>query len=396
MGDKSKQLRFIYDKVSVNMRALEALGIQSDQYGSLLIPVIMSKLPSDVRLQIARKTEKDVWVIKDLLEIIRREVEARELNEQVKANSEIKKPPSSRVLTTSSLTAQGSGGSPITCAYCGKQHYSASCETVLLPNERKDILRRAERCFVFLRIGHRSGQCFPSKCHRCQGAHHQSICTQGLTRIPDSKKSGSESKPDEGISEPADVKTKKNDTVTANQISTTVARSKRQVYLQTATTYAYSPNRSSVVPVRVLMDSGSQRSYVTESLKNKLGLIPEKTEVLNLNTFGDDKFRKQRCDQIQLQLQGQTKDIEIMALCFPKICSPLSMTSDFEHYPHLDGLVPADQSLLDNSVTDIDILIGADYYFEITGRCFDFCGSTILLKNISKLFSSSSAVWCSD
>ena len=59
------------------------------------------------------------------------------------------------------------------------------------------------------------------------------------------------------------------------------------------------------------MDSGSQRSYVTESLKNKLGLIPEKTEVLNLNTFGDDKFRKQRCDQVQLQLQGQTKDIEI-------------------------------------------------------------------------------------
>ena len=76
MGDKSKHLRFIYDKVRVNRRALEALGIQSDQYGSLLIPVIMSKLPSDVRLQIARRTEKDVWVIKDLLEIIRREVEA--------------------------------------------------------------------------------------------------------------------------------------------------------------------------------------------------------------------------------------------------------------------------------------------------------------------------------
>ena len=117
--------------------------------------------------------------------------------------------------------------------------------------------------------------------------------------------------------------------------------------------------------MKVLMDSGSQRSYVTESLKNKLGLIPEKTEVLNLNTFGDDKFRKQRCDQVQLQLQGQTKDIEIMAFCFPKISSPMSMTLDFEHYPHLDGLVPADQSLLDNSVTDIDILIGADYYFEI-------------------------------
>ena len=45
--------------------------------------------------------------------------------------------------------------------------------------------------------------------------------------------------------------------------------------------------------------------------------------------------------------------------------SILSSLLDFERYPHLDGLVRAEQSLLDNSVTDIDILIGADYYFEI-------------------------------
>ncbi|XP_028409239.1 uncharacterized protein LOC114531823 [Dendronephthya gigantea] len=60
-GEKASQLRYIYDKVSVNVRALEALGVHSDQYGSLLIPVIMSKLSSDVRLQIARNTRKDVW-----------------------------------------------------------------------------------------------------------------------------------------------------------------------------------------------------------------------------------------------------------------------------------------------------------------------------------------------
>ena len=106
-GYKSKQLRFVYDKVSVNVRALEALQIHSDQYGSLLIPVIMSKLPNDVRLHIARKTEKDVWVMKDLLEVIRKEVEARELSEQVKANSETKKRLQPKLPATSSLTAQG-------------------------------------------------------------------------------------------------------------------------------------------------------------------------------------------------------------------------------------------------------------------------------------------------
>ena len=64
-------------------------------------------------------------------------------------------------------------------------------------------------------------------------------------------------------------------------------------------------------------------------------------------------------------MQGQTKDIEIMALCFPKICSLITMKLDVERYPHLDGSVAADESLLDHSATDIDVLIGADYYFEI-------------------------------
>ena len=64
-------------------------GVHSEQYGSLLIPIIMSKLPSDVRLQVARTMQKDVWEIKDLLEIIRNEVEARELSEHVKANNEV-------------------------------------------------------------------------------------------------------------------------------------------------------------------------------------------------------------------------------------------------------------------------------------------------------------------
>ena len=120
-GEKPSQLRVVYDKVSVNVGGLEALGVKPDQYGSLLIPVIMSKLPADVRLQIARNSVKEVWEIKELLEIIRKEVEARELSEHIKANNERKiKPPPRFPSTTASLTAQGLQGRnvpPIKCAY---------------------------------------------------------------------------------------------------------------------------------------------------------------------------------------------------------------------------------------------------------------------------------------
>jgi hypothetical protein len=60
-----------YDKISVHVRALAALGVSSEQYGRMLIPIIMSKLPSDICLEIARKSKGDVWKIDDLLDTIK-------------------------------------------------------------------------------------------------------------------------------------------------------------------------------------------------------------------------------------------------------------------------------------------------------------------------------------
>ena len=40
--------------------------------------MITSKLPNDVQLRVAREMREDVWRNDDLLEIIKREVEARE------------------------------------------------------------------------------------------------------------------------------------------------------------------------------------------------------------------------------------------------------------------------------------------------------------------------------
>ena len=43
----------VFDKIMIHIRGLEALGVTSEQYGSLLIPVIMTKFPSEIRLRIA-------------------------------------------------------------------------------------------------------------------------------------------------------------------------------------------------------------------------------------------------------------------------------------------------------------------------------------------------------
>ena len=54
-------LRLVYDRINVHVKGFYLLGVCSDQYSSLLTPVIMSKLPNDIKLRIARETTSEVW-----------------------------------------------------------------------------------------------------------------------------------------------------------------------------------------------------------------------------------------------------------------------------------------------------------------------------------------------
>jgi len=104
---------------------------------------------------------------------------------------------------------------------------------------------------------------------------------------------------------------------TANTINT--VKSKQLVLLQTARAEATNGSETRVENVRILFDNGSQRSYITESLKSRIGLSPIRKEKLNLNTFGDSKFKTQSCDVVNMYLRksGNEKLYCINASSFP-------------------------------------------------------------------------------
>jgi hypothetical protein len=80
---------------------------------------------------------------------------------------------------------------------------------------------------------------------------------------------------------------------------------KGKVLLQTAKAQGYNEDGSTSVKVRILFDNGN--------LQRKLGLTPTKSESIQLNTFGDNKFRKQTCNNVQLVLSSGDK-IDLTAL----------------------------------------------------------------------------------
>ena len=50
-----KKIRQIYDQVEIHVRGLQAQGVDSAQCGTLLIPIVMAKIPEDLRLILSRQ-----------------------------------------------------------------------------------------------------------------------------------------------------------------------------------------------------------------------------------------------------------------------------------------------------------------------------------------------------
>ena len=73
-----KALRHLHDVVEAQIRGLRALGVPAASYGSLLAPVILSKLPPELRLIVSREVREDRWQLDELMQVIDVEIRARE------------------------------------------------------------------------------------------------------------------------------------------------------------------------------------------------------------------------------------------------------------------------------------------------------------------------------
>ena len=148
-----------------------------------------------------------------------------------------------------------------------------------------------------------------------------------------------------------------------------------QVLLQT--TRASLITKDQTVPIRVLLDSGSQRSYITKKLADRLDLRGP-TETLDVSTFGETKTQTRKMRRVNLSvgsIEGvESCPVEMKALAVEKICKPLEpVVLDITANPHLANLKFSKR--YPRGAVEVDILIGADYYFSfVNGECIK--GST--------------------
>ena len=83
-------MRFLCESVETNVRNLKPLCIETSSYGSLLVPLLNEKLPSDLRVAIARNFENNVWTLDEMLKFLKMEIQAKELSLSVIASNDDK------------------------------------------------------------------------------------------------------------------------------------------------------------------------------------------------------------------------------------------------------------------------------------------------------------------
>ncbi|XP_075529865.1 uncharacterized protein LOC142563199 [Dermacentor variabilis] len=117
--------------------------------------------------------------------------------------------------------------------------------------------------------------------------------------------------------------------------------------------------------VRLMIDGGSQRTFVKKEVSQKMELRVMGEETLKIMTFGNDKPSSgMKCRRVELWLcsRHSRKKIRVEALEIPQICCDIVPAPEASTANYLE-----EQALeLADSTQDGAEMLGSDYYWEVT------------------------------
>ena len=298
------RLRDLCDGLETHYRALQAIGVDEDSYSTIVVPVIMDKIPDAVKLNMIRNISGHrEWVMGDLLRALRTELDIREQHtsffKQVgnpsaaKERFDVKPRIPGRTTTASALFAKQDGGEQKskqgTCVFCNGSHEEKGCSEVKTIEDRKKILYKQGRCLLCLKRGHKAYDCRTKVlCNVCRRRHHVSICDNYVSSH-------------EAISIQPNAPDSFSSTANTTSCLGSIEYGGRAV-LQTALALVREADRK--VKARVLFDSGSHKTFVTRQVKERLGLQPIRQEKLGIKTFGSLNVDERLREVVRLRLES--------------------------------------------------------------------------------------------
>ena len=357
-NEKSVQrLRNLRDQIETHFRAMEAQGVNKESYSSVVVPVLMGKIPETLRNNMIRfATNHMDWNLDDMLLALGKELDVLEGHFPIMQNYQQQSGRANdqrgnrhkkqdRPATASALVTHREGGK---CMFCQGIHASEKCESLKDLEERKTFLIRNARCFNCLRPGHRAFTCRSKvKCSNCNGKNHNcAICPTLFPKEPQPKPSAPALDP------------------TASTLVGKTGSSEGRVALQTALAVV---NGNSESKVRVLFDTGSHKSFITAKAVGKLGLRPVRRECLGIRAFGSKEANVAMRDVVEISLSSSQGKNGILIEAF--VVNDISDIPNVhvetvkKKFSHLANLWFSDVCRF-GDILEVDCLIGSDSLWQ--------------------------------
>ena len=359
-------LKKLQDTVEGHVRSLACLGINGDQFGVALTPIIVTCLPNDLRMLWLRKSIGKEQDLKWLLEFLDAELRLRETSRDFVSSKPTDKSKPAEQKPKASCAVL-SATSRLSCGICAKGHPTSKCwELTEAPmTERQRLVRSSGMCIRCLGTGHQ-GDC-EEVCSYCDGAHHQLLCYKQKHRAGRPPRATAKYNPSKKDSkeESTTAKEEKKDTKTSKAEASVLAiPSTPDAIMQLARLQVRGKDK--IETINVLFDSGSARTWISSSLIKRIQLSYLSDDYVSSCAFGNSKASEEKLSNIyRIALKGPNSGWEeVDATETPIICAPLFKKnlpdSIRESCKHMNLL---EEYTLSNQIV-IDVLIGLTNYWR--------------------------------
>ena len=367
-------LRLFYDSLETHIRSLEARGDNQDTFGTLLVPIILDKLPSEMRQNLARVNGDNDWKLQFLRTALNKEIKILEAGETTRTQ-EIQHSdatalfhagarPKNKPLYQSKETRYTNTDKKqleIKCALCANGHKSNDCSVYPDTASRLEIVKQKRLCFNCLG-NHQVAKCNSIKrCQICKRKHHTAICNSKTSQGSSDSQNTENRKTERHFQNTEHHNPERPNSMVMHSSSSF----QDNVLLKTA--IATVSSDSVQADASILFDEGSQKSFITEKLARELALNRGTSETIHLSAFGSTSEKTIHVDTATVHIETtQRKKIPIKVLIVPTIGTPIDirMQKSASNLSYLRDLKLA-HPVTEQCAFNISMLIGADSYWTI-------------------------------
>ena len=140
-----------------------------DSYGEFLNCILLDKLPSELRKNMARQHDDDEWTLEQLRKAIRGEIwvlEAGQLTQPQQYRQPHQQYQHHHQNANAMFNGVADGNRPPFCAFCAGEHFSNQCTKFKSVEDRLKVVMQKRLCNNCLRSGHFKNDCRSKK--RCR------------------------------------------------------------------------------------------------------------------------------------------------------------------------------------------------------------------------------------